>query len=86
MRPVPRIEGLVVGASLLAVGVLWTLSNLGRLDLLETLRTFWPLTLVFWGALELYNWRALARPVPPPPPPEEPRWFDESRDDARRDA
>ncbi len=56
MKPVPRIDGVVAGASLLGVGVLWTLSNLGWLDLLETLATWWPLTLVLWGALELFNW------------------------------
>jgi hypothetical protein len=35
------------------VGVLWTLSNLGRIDLLATLRTWWPLALVVWGLVEL---------------------------------
>jgi hypothetical protein len=28
-------------------------SNLGRLDLLSTLRTWWPASLVVWGAVEL---------------------------------
>ena len=35
------------------LGVLWTLSNLGRLELLPVLRTWWPLSLVLWGVLEL---------------------------------
>jgi hypothetical protein len=48
-----RPEGLVVGVILVAVGVLWTLSNLGRIDLLATLRTWWPLALVVWGLVEL---------------------------------
>jgi hypothetical protein len=48
-----RPEGLVLGLVLVAVGVLWTLSNLGRLDLLSTLRTWWPMALVLWGLLEL---------------------------------
>jgi hypothetical protein len=48
-----RPEGLVVGVILIAVGVLWTLSNLGRIDLLATLRTWWPLALVVWGLVEL---------------------------------
>jgi hypothetical protein len=51
--PVPRIEGFVLGACLLALGVLWTLANLGMLDLLPTLRTWWPLSLVLWGVAEL---------------------------------
>jgi hypothetical protein len=46
-------EGLVFGLILIALGALWTLSNLGRLDLVQTLRTWWPLSLVLWGVLEL---------------------------------
>lgn len=61
MTPVPRTDGVVVGLSLLAVGVLWTLANFGQLDLLRTLATWWPLTLVVWGVLELYNWSATRR-------------------------
>lgn len=68
MRPIPAIEGVVAGVALVAVGVLWTAANLGRLDLLATLRTWWPGLLVIWGLLELYNWAAL-RPRPTEPPP-----------------
>jgi hypothetical protein len=50
----PSPEGIVVGVGLIGVGVAWTLGNLGRIDLLATLRTWWPLLLVVWGALELY--------------------------------
>jgi hypothetical protein len=46
-------EALTLGLVLVAVGVAWMLSNLGRLDLLDTLRTWWPLSLVVWGGLEL---------------------------------
>jgi hypothetical protein len=46
-------EGLALGICLVAVGILWLLSNLGRLDLLDTLRTWWPLGLILWGGLEL---------------------------------
>jgi hypothetical protein len=35
------------------VGVLWLLSNLGRIELLDTLRTWWPLSLIVWGSLDL---------------------------------
>jgi hypothetical protein len=48
-----RPEALVGGLSLVALGALWTAANLGALDLLTTLRTWWPATLVVWGALEL---------------------------------
>lgn len=47
------IERVVLGVALLALGVLWMLANAGRLDLLHTLRTWWPSLLVLWGGLEL---------------------------------
>jgi hypothetical protein len=47
------VEGLALGICLVGVGVLWLLSNLGRLELLDTLRTWWPLSLIVWGGLEL---------------------------------
>ncbi len=56
-----------MGVALVGVGALWTAANLGRLELLTTLRTYWPALLVIWGLLELYNWAAL-RPAPPAPP------------------
>ena len=48
-------ESLVLGIALIAIGVMWTLSNMGSLDLLGTLRRWWPATLVLWGSLELYR-------------------------------
>ncbi|HSB61349.1 MAG TPA: DUF5668 domain-containing protein [Vicinamibacteria bacterium] len=48
-----RPEGIAFGLVLIGLGVLWTLSNLGRIDMLETLRRWWPVSLVVWGALEL---------------------------------
>lgn len=53
MAPSFRPEAVVFGLCLLTLGLLWTLANLGRLELLPTLRTWWPLSLVVWGALEL---------------------------------
>jgi hypothetical protein len=44
---------LTVGILLVALGVVWTAANLGKLDLLSTLRTWWPSALILWGALEL---------------------------------
>jgi len=48
-----RTETLVLGLSLIGLGIVWTLGNMGRLDLLYTLRTWWPLSLILWGLLEL---------------------------------
>ncbi len=52
-RPAFSPEGVTLGACLVALGVLWTLSNLGRLEILPVLRTWWPLSLALWGVLEL---------------------------------
>ena len=59
MSVLSNLESLVLGLALIAVGVLWMMANLGRLDLLDTLHRWWPLILVVWGALELAA--ALAR-------------------------
>jgi hypothetical protein len=48
-----KVEKLVLGLGLSGLGTLWLLSNLGRLDLLETLHRWWPSLLVVWGLLEL---------------------------------
>jgi cell wall-active antibiotic response 4TMS protein YvqF len=48
-----RPESLVLGLLLVAVGSVWMAANFGRLDLLSTLRTWWPASLVVWGAVEL---------------------------------
>jgi hypothetical protein len=53
--PVFRVESFVLGACLVALGMLWTLSNLGALELLPTLRRWWPAALVLWGAAELFQ-------------------------------
>lgn len=53
--PVFEVERFVLGCCLLALGSAWTLSNLGMLDLLATLRTWWPASLVLWGCAELVN-------------------------------
>jgi len=46
-------EPLVLGLTLIAVGLVWMLANAGRVDLLGTLRAWWPLSLLLWGVLEL---------------------------------
>ena len=46
-------ESLVLAVCLIALGAIWTLGNMGRLDTLTSLRTWWPASLVLWGLLEL---------------------------------
>ena len=48
-----RVEQLVFGLGLVGLGVVWTLGNYGKLDVLDTLHRWWPLLLVVWGGLEL---------------------------------
>jgi hypothetical protein len=48
-----KVERVVVGAGLVGLGVLITLGNLERIDLLSALRLSWPSLLVLWGALEV---------------------------------
>jgi hypothetical protein len=43
------------GVCLVALGILGTLANLGKIEALEVLRTWWPLSLVLWGVLELVD-------------------------------
>jgi len=50
-----KVERTVVGFCLVGCGVLATLANLDRIDLLAELRLWWPVSLVLWGILELYN-------------------------------
>jgi hypothetical protein len=52
-RPAFSPEGVTLGVGLVSLGILWTLSNLGRLEMLPLLRTWWPLAFVLWGVLEL---------------------------------
>jgi hypothetical protein len=50
-----KVESFVLGFCLLALGALWTLANFGTLDLLRTLRTYWPVSLIVWGVAEILN-------------------------------
>ena len=54
-RPAFSPEGVTLGLGLIAMGLLWTLSNFGRVDLLLVLRTWWPMLLIVWGVLELVD-------------------------------
>jgi hypothetical protein len=61
MKVVYEPESLALGVGLIVLGVLWILSNLGRIDLLATVRAWWPAVLVLWGGLELVRSLALRK-------------------------
>lgn len=68
MRPLTfKVESFVLGCCLLALGSVWTAANLGMLDLLPTLRRWWPASLVLWGAAELVNTLVAGRSDGPRP-------------------
>jgi hypothetical protein len=46
-------ERIVVGVGLIGIGALDILARMGRLEFLTALRTWWPTTLIVWGAAEL---------------------------------
>jgi hypothetical protein len=48
-----KVERIVLGVGLVGLGVLITLANFERIDLLSALRLSWPALLVFWGMLEV---------------------------------
>jgi DUF4097 and DUF4098 domain-containing protein YvlB len=50
-----RSSGLFTGLVLLSVGILLLLHNYGQLDLGEFFTRWWPLLIIFWGAVKLYE-------------------------------
>ncbi len=52
-----KVESIVLGTCFIAVGLAWLLANFGQLDVLATLRRYWPVSLIYWGILELVNVR-----------------------------
>jgi DUF4097 and DUF4098 domain-containing protein YvlB len=56
----PRSSGLFSGVVLLSVGVLLLLHNFGRLELHSFFTRWWPLLIIFWGIVKLYE-RTLGR-------------------------
>ena len=53
MPPRFRPETLALGITLVVLGVVALLANFGRLEFRETVHTYWPLSLVVWGGLEV---------------------------------
>ncbi len=67
-------EQLVLGISVMAVGLVAALGNLHLLDTLKALHRLWPLSLLLWGVLDLVRVQRLrAQRAAPPSPPEEVR-------------
>ena len=50
-----RSSGLFSGLVLISVGVLLLLHNYGHLEIGEFIRRWWPLMIIFWGAIKLYE-------------------------------
>ena len=50
-----RSSGLFSGLVLISVGVLLLLHNYGHLELSEFFRHWWPLLIVFWGVIKLFE-------------------------------
>jgi hypothetical protein len=48
-------EALAFGLALIALGSVWLAADFGYVELVPTLRRWWPLTLVVWGSLELWS-------------------------------
>ena len=54
--PTPaRSSGLFSGLVLISVGILVLLHNYGHLDLHGFFVRWWPLMIIFWGAVKLYE-------------------------------
>jgi len=51
----PRGSGLFSGLVLISVGLLLLLHNYGHLDLHDFFVRWWPLMIIFWGAVKLYE-------------------------------
>jgi DUF4097 and DUF4098 domain-containing protein YvlB len=60
--PTPaRSSGLFSGLVLISVGVLLLVHNYGNLEIGEFFKRWWPLMIIFWGAIKLYE-RTAGRP------------------------
>ncbi len=51
----PRSSGLFSGLVLISVGTLLLLHNYGRLELSGFFTRWWPLLIIFWGVIKLYE-------------------------------
>jgi Domain of unknown function (DUF5668)/Putative adhesin len=51
----PRSSGLFSGLVLISVGILLLLHNYGQLELSEFFSHWWPMLIIFWGVIKLYE-------------------------------
>src|ERR1700757_100088 len=51
----PRSSGLFSGLVLISVGILLLLHYYGHLDLSGFFTRWWPLLIIFWGVIKLYE-------------------------------
>src|SRR5436305_1582731 len=61
----PRGSSVFSGLLLILVGLLLLLHNYRGFELSEVLTRWWPLILIFWGAIKIYERTAGARPGQP---------------------
>src|SRR5208337_1894553 len=54
-RTPARSSGLFSGLVLLSVGILLLLHNYGHLELNAFFKRWWPLLIIFWGVVKLYE-------------------------------
>src|ERR1700747_565196 len=51
----PRGSGVFNGLILIFIGVLWLIYNYRGFDFAEFIRQWWPLILILWGAVKIYE-------------------------------
>src|SRR5262244_3840023 len=61
----PRGSNIFSGLLLIFIGLLLLLHNYRGFDLSEVLTRWWPLILIFWGAIKIYERTVGARPGQP---------------------
>src|SRR6266850_132284 len=57
----PRSKSLFPGLALISVGVLLLLNRYGGFSIFQFLRHWWPLILIFWGGIKLFERTAASR-------------------------
>jgi hypothetical protein len=61
----PRGSGVFNGLILIFIGVLWLIYNYRGFDFAEFIRQWWPLILILWGAVKIYERTAGAQSSQP---------------------
>src|SRR5438270_8824274 len=61
----PRGSGVFTGLLLIFIGLLLLLHNYRGFDLTDVITLWWPLILIFWGGIKIYERTAGARGTQP---------------------